>query len=370
MKAKFFKWLLPMLDLTRKIQPLEIAPEAASILCEETWSLRKQPANLHAADMPLFSHELNVLIPNSRLLALNQVNISSDGIIFSAGRILAESFNYRHEFIRWAKYRNLLKFFVRNYVLKTRQRLDDQAFWITDNWGSAYFHWLLDALPRLYLVRDRLVDSTLLLPESCRASLYVIPSLAPFGLKDIKFICPGEVCHCRKLLVPSHTAPSGNYNEGIVQGLRRLYTTYYSQRQKVSLSDKVYISRGKAHRRRIINEEDVISAVKEYGFSVVLLEDYPFGEQVKIMLGARYVVSNHGAGLANMLFLPEKGSVFELRKLGDSQSNCYFSLASALGLKYYYQLCQVQKPDDDGWADIFVDVGLFRRNLELMLAAG
>jgi capsular polysaccharide biosynthesis protein len=88
-----------------------------------------------------------------------------------------------------------------------------------------------------------------------------------------------------------------------------------------------------------------------------------------MMLRARYIVANHGAGLANMLFLPEESSVFELRKLGDRHCNCYFILASALGLKFYYQLCQAENPDEDaGWANVFVDLKLFRKNLEVMLA--
>jgi capsular polysaccharide biosynthesis protein len=82
------------------------------------------------------------------------------------------------------------------------------------------------------------------------------------------------------------------------------------------------------------------------------------------------VVANHGAGLANMLFLSEKSSVFELRKFGDSHSNCYFILASALDLKYYYQACQAENPAEDaGLADVFVDLKLFKRNLEVMLTA-
>jgi capsular polysaccharide biosynthesis protein len=89
-----------------------------------------------------------------------------------------------------------------------------------------------------------------------------------------------------------------------------------------------------------------------------------------MMLRARYVVANHGAGLANMLFLPERSSVLELRKFGDSTCNCYFILASALRLKFYYQLCQAENPDEEGNSgNVLVDLKLFTKNLELMLAA-
>jgi capsular polysaccharide biosynthesis protein len=331
--------------------PLEIVTEPAQMLCDETLSVRRLPANFDEQDKPLFEHELNKLIPVTQLLELNHVNVSSDCIVFSTGRILAESFGYRNQFIRWANFSNLLRFFL-------------------CNWGSAYFHWLLDSLPRLYVIRDQLADSTLLLPESFKASGYILPSLAPFAIRDIKFIGNKQVLHCRELLVPSHTAPSGHYNESVIRGLRHLYTDYYGKMQNVSSSDKVYISRGKAKARRVINEKDVIAILKEHGFRVVLFEDYPFEQQVKIILNARYIVSNHGAGLTNMLFLPQGSSVFELRKRGDSHNNCYFALASALDLKYYYQLCKPENPDEDAFsANLYVDPKLFRKNLELMLAS-
>lgn len=350
--------------------PLEIVTEPSQILCDEALSVRRLPANFDEQDKTLFEHELNKLIPVTQLLELNHVNVSSDGIVFSAGRILAESFGYRNQFIRWANFSNLLRFFLCNYAFKIRQRLDSKALWIIDNWGSAYFHWLLDALPRLYVIREQLAHSTLLLPESFKASGYILPSLAPFAIRDIKFIGNKQVFHCRELLVPSHTAPSGHYNESVIRGLRQLYTDYYGRMQDVSSSDKVYISRGKAKARRVINEKDVIAVLKEHGFRVVLFEDCPFEQQVKIILNARYVVSNHGAGLTNILFLPPGSSVFELRKRGDSHNNCYFALASALDLKYYYQLCKPENPDEDAFsADVYVDLELFRKNLELMLAS-
>jgi hypothetical protein len=355
--------------LLSRMAPLEILPEKARILHEETRSVRDLPVNFNEADIELFRDELDVRIPATRILEMNEVNISPEGIIFKNGRILAESFNYRHEFIRWANAERLFKFFVRNYVFRTKQRLDDQGFWITDNWGSAYFHWLLDSVPRLYVVRDQLPGSTLLLPEAFRSSRYILPSLAPFDIGSIRFVRRREVLRCRKLVVPSHTGSSGEYNEEVVRGLRQFYRSYYDGGNNNS-PERIYISRSKATKRRITNENEVIEVVKGYGFSVVCFEDFPFEEQVKMMSHARHVVANHGAGLANMLFLPERSSVFELRRFGDSTCNCYFILAAALDLKFYYQLCRAESPDKGNDSpNVFVDLELFRKNLELMLAA-
>jgi Glycosyltransferase 61 len=345
----------------------EILTGAVRILYQETRSVRQLPVNFSEPDINLFKHELEIPIPATRLLKLNRANVSPSGIIFQGGRVLAESFNYRDEFIRWANVKGMVKFLVQSYAFTGKQRMAGPAFWIIDNWRAAYFHWLLDALPRLYAVRDQLADATLILPEEFRNLPYILPSLAPFAIRSIRFAEQNKVLQCNQLLVPTHTAPSGQYNEEIVRGLRQLYQSYYGPGSDDS-PGKIYISRSKATKRKIVNESEVVEAVEERGFSVVCLEDYPFEQQVRMMLNATHLVSNHGAGLANMLFLPEKSRVLELRKFEDSHCNCYFALASALRLQYYYQLCRARNPAEDaGTAHISVDIQELHRNLERML---
>lgn len=41
-----------------------------------------------------------------------------------------------------------------------------------------------------------------------------------------------------------------------------------------------------------------------------------------------------------MLFMEADTAVLEFRHQGDTHNNCYFSLASALNIKYFYQTCQ------------------------------
>jgi capsular polysaccharide biosynthesis protein len=51
------------------------------------------------------------------------------------------------------------------------------------------------------------------------------------------------------------------------------------------------------------------------------------------------LISLHGAGLSNMLFMKQGSIVLELRMKGDQQNLCYYSLASALSINYYYLFC-------------------------------
>jgi capsular polysaccharide biosynthesis protein len=331
-------------------------------------SRRQLPINFRPADSKLFAHELEKNIPATSQLALENCRVGFRGIIFRGARLLAESFAYASQWDDWATTGNLLRFWTSNYILKKRQDLEEDAIWFTDNMSGAYFHWMTDALPRLFAVREKANCAVVLLPASYKALEYVQPSLAPFKIKEIRYVDRNQVLRCRKLTVPTRTAPSGNYNESLLQDLRTLYVKHFGV-DGVPGYDRVYISRKKAIRRKVVNELEIESVLKVHGFRVVCLEDFPFEQQVSIVAKARFIVSNHGAGLTNMLFMAAGGSVLELRKSGDSHDNCYFSLASALELRYFYQLCDPLDSDENAFsADLLVDAGVLNENVELMLA--
>jgi hypothetical protein len=349
---------------------IKLRPQQVKVIYPESVSKRRLPVNFEQKDSPLFEHEFQKTIPATRLLEFENAKVNSKGMIFRRGRFFLDgSFAVASQIDDWAKPKNLFKLFAGNYVLRNSESFDEDAVWVTDNWSNCYFHWMTDVLPRLYAIHDRTPDATLLLPDWSRAFEYTLSSLAPFAINKIKYIDRKQVLLCRTLITPTHTAPTGNYNEAIVRALRDLYTKHYRTGENGLPSDKVYISRGKAQRRRIANEDAILPILKEYGFKIFHFEDHPFEQQVKIILNARHIVSNHGAGLTNMLFLAAGGSVFELRRDTDSHLNCYFSLASALGLNYFYELCEAQNSNDDSYTgNLLINPEAFRKNIELMLA--
>jgi capsular polysaccharide biosynthesis protein len=340
---------------------------ALTTLCRETVSRRRLPVNLIQENLGLFNHELERVIPETRLLALNDVRVSSDGILFRRYKMLTESFAFPSNMEQW-KRRSRLKFFLNNYFLRRSRTIERDVLWIVDDWSNGYFHWLTDVLTRLYVVRDRLDDFVLLLPWDYEARDFVQPSLRCFGVKSVEFIRQNEVLRCRKVFMPTHTAPSGHYNEEIIRGVRSVLVEAYSEAADPGEYERIYISRSRARKRRILNEETVIRILAEFDFQTIYAEDLSFEEQVKICSRARYLVSNHGAGLTNMLFMPQGASLLELRHHRDRINNCYFTLSSALNLNYFYQTCQSGNDDQDPHAaDLVVDPKVLKANLSLLL---
>jgi hypothetical protein len=344
----------------------------APVIREGGRSVRRPPANFRTEDDALFRHEREREIPPVRLLELGRVSVSPEGLLFKGGRILPESFSspvILEHFLR--RRRSILKFLAINYLVRRRRRLARRCLWVTDDWSHGYFHWLADALPRLYLVRDLAPDLLLLLPHSYRKLEFVQSSLKLFRLGGVEYVGPGEVYVCERLVMPTHTAPSGNYNEPLMRELRDFVLDSYGARAAGEACARLYVSRGRAPKRKVVNEEEILGVLGEFDFQIVHAEDYLFAEQVRLAAGAKYMVSNHGAGLTSMLFMPAGGGVLELRRKGERERNWFFNLASAAGLDYYYQLCDPESPGDDPHtANLLADPRALRENLALMLRGG
>jgi len=336
--------------------------EVVSTIYAEAVSKRKLPVNFSQEHLALFEGEFERVIPECRLLRFLDVLASPEGLLFKGTKILPESFAFPYHLDDWP-FRSVLKFLAKNYGFRRRRPIEREVLWITDYWSTGHFHWLTDALTRLFVVRDRLSDFLLLLPGSYKTRDVVKTSLEAFGVKNVDFIENDEVVACRDLLLPSHTAPSGHFNDEAIRGVRNVLLSAYGS--AAAGGERLYITRSRAAKRRIVNEDAIATILANFGFQTILAEELSFAEQVQISSRARYIVSNHGAGLTNILFMRDGGSVLELRHQSDCINNCYFTLASALDLNYFYQTCQPQNPSADPHeAHLHVDPEELETNLK------
>ena len=341
-------------------------PEVLATIYVETLAKRKLPVNFNQDHLPLFEGELERVIPETQLLSFRGVLASPEGLLFKGTSILPESFAFPYHLDEW-RLRSMFKFLTKNYVLRRRRKIEREVLWITDYWSTGYFHWLTDVLTRLFVVRERLSDPLLVLPGKFETLDVVSASLSAFGVVNVDFIGPEEFVECRNLVMPSHTAPSGHFKDVAIRGVRDVLLSAYGDARDPS--ERIYISRGRAGKRRIVNEDDVTSIVRRFGFETMFAEELSFAEQVRICSRARYIVSNHGAGLTNILFMQDGGSVLELRHEADCINNCYFTLSAALDFNYFYQACAPQDPTaDPHMAHLVVDVDQLEQNLKLLLA--
>jgi capsular polysaccharide biosynthesis protein len=154
----------------------------------------------------------------------------------------------------------------------------------------------------------------------------------------------------------------GRFNRYLLEDFRSKVFQELGFNNNVIPFRKLYITRKSARRRKITNEQNLLDEMNISGFEQVKLEDLAWAEQIKLFSETKVVVSNHGAGLSNIMFMKAGTIVIELKALNNDYW-CFFSLARVCNLKYEYILCQATGSDHRN-ADINVDVDTLIQKLK------
>lgn len=296
-------------------------------MTQEITANRTLPANLQAGDEALFSSSLQVTFTRQNPLILRDCWILEDSVF--EPKIL--KFHSSHTHIAKLGPIQFAKRIV--YSLPKKWRRIPKAMWVTDEWSANYFHWMTDCLPRIWEGLELSSDFPILLPESYKKLGYVTQSLEVLGIPMV-FYKKNENLKIDHLILTARTATFPNFQESLVLQTRErmAFTPAQSPRRKV------YISRKMASKRKAHNEQETEDFLKARGYEIAYAEKMTVAEQIQLMSETRILVCLHGAALTNMIFLPQTSRVMELRNVGDSGNQCFFNLASALGLSYYYTL--------------------------------
>ena len=98
---------------------------------------------------------------------------------------------------------------------------------------------------------------------------------------------------------------------------------------------RLFVSRGSAASRRVVNEAALEPVLTEHGFEIVDPAGMSVAEQVKLFSQARFVAGPHGAGLTNLLFSAPGTRVVEIFAAPAAQGvSNYRVLASHCGMPY------------------------------------
>lgn len=289
-------------------------------------SIREKPKNFDVKHEALFKAAFKQEINQVHLFSLKKVTIIK-GTIFSLSKLkFYTSLSHIQPISFKKKIKRLFKLFL------TSKKIE-HGIWICDEWSDGYFHWLTDALSRLIVIQESEFKSPIILPNSYKTKSYIQESLTILGF-NVKYYNSGKRLTVERLYTASHTAPTGNYNKWIIDTLR----SHFLKGQTTAPFRKIFISRQKANKRKILNEAELIPLLFQNGYELHYFEDYDLSQQIEIMSQCKVLMGLHGAGLTNMLFMPAGGKILELRNEHDTHNNCFFSLASALSHDYYYQL--------------------------------
>ena len=141
---------------------------------------------------------------------------------------------------------------------------------------------------------------------------------------------------------------------------------------------RIYASRARATKRRLLNEPALEELLRGLGFEVIVFEDMDFAAQVQLMRKTQLFVGVHGANLLNTLFMQLSSAVVEIMNT-QLINLVYNRMTSALGLPYYFVPAESARPpaaaaDSTGFdadqndADVRVDAVAVAALLHRLLA--
>jgi capsular polysaccharide biosynthesis protein len=202
-----------------------------------------------------------------------------------------------------------------------------------------YYHWTHDVLLSLFGLIPHLPATT---------RFIVPPVLRPFQMESLAMlgITPGQLVRFEHRATERSDSswrldrlffspgPIGASASASALAWLRAVALEYAGAADRRPHRRLYISRRRAHYRRIVNETEVVAYLLDRGFEVHELEDYGYREQISLFADARVVVGPHGAAHTNMLYAQPGMVLVDI--LGSLVNKCFHNMALTLGHEYWY----------------------------------
>lgn len=215
--------------------------------------------------------------------------------------------------------------------------------------GDSFSKWVTKGLPRLEAIKyyEKRTGNLphILLPKDSPS--YIIESMELFGFEENQWSkWDGNSISINTLVLPSHRSPEhlvSAYDHPIVYDLKykavapsacrwvRDQNKIKQVAKTINTPPRILISRSDANERRILNQSDLESRLKSYGFETLTLSNLSLETQMKTFSNADIVVAPHGAGLSNLIF-SDNCRVIEL--FGKKVKPTYYLLSRSLDLNY------------------------------------
>lgn len=296
-------------------------------------------AQLSAKDGQRFVETLH--FPEHYVYRLPNVHVTWDGGVFHNLRLFLPSIVHPRFAGRFQDTLLLRQWVGEKVVLPTPCVAVCHNQWSVNN----YYHWLIDTLPRLLVLRQTHPDILLLLPQHWPATQprdYIGRSAAALGFTNHRLLHARQILRAGCVVLPELTAPSLTQNPELIRQVRAELLAALHPKPVVA-TRRVYAARDSSGVRHMENEHEIDLLLQAYGFEKVYFDKLSFLEQIQLMGETAVFMGVHGAAMTNMLFLPQQAPVMELLNR-DCGELCYARLASCLGLTYFFVACTASEP--------------------------
>lgn len=239
------------------------------------------------------------------------------------------------------------------------QALAGHWLWITDQWSRNYFHWITDALPRIFALRDAGFEDQIVVPETVAARAFVPTTMGVLG-EQFTVLRKHQLHRIEHLTLIGALNPTGHPEEKRMTNLRERLRDSLMIRQ--TPKKRIWISRQFARRRRIRHEASLFPVLKSFGFEIVYPESLTTVEQLRLFGQAEVVAGPHGAGLTNCIMLQPGAQLIEIQRGPREKNLCFQRLSESLGVLHTAVPGKVNGPWND-FSDITLNADQLRSSL-------
>jgi hypothetical protein len=248
----------------------------------------------------------------------------------------------------WSFNESLNPIFQHNY-LPDSQYIDATIANISFTTAWNYYHWMLDILPKLELLKEANIEPNLYYLDYTGLP-FQTETLIAFGILD-KIYCPNENTHIKAKTLILTSTPEAHVGCPPHWAVDLLRNKFLSEFNEFGWR-KIYISRKGASCRRILNEDQLIDYLSNNGFEIVQLEKLTVREQAKLFNEAKIIIGPHGAGFTNMIFCNPQVKIIEIYP-PEFKTPCFWNISRLMKLEHHcIQSNNIPNPSFDMIIDI------------------
>lgn len=286
---------------------------------------------IYGASEECYKATMDVYSNGSQEVSQPKIIKISDAIVLGRGVVLNDEFVLKESLTHYARQPELAGL-VRNVTDKSwapknnidisRVINDENCVLLKMNSDGNYGHWIVDALPRIELIRRTIgVEKCKFIISYISGSMKSVyfDSLKKMGIAESQILCIPEVpVLIKKLIYPLPMTVHPWVKHPDVFKFSNNLVDINCEISNYSGFKKIFVRRSSSYRRALINESSLACIAAEYGFVEFWPEKASFEEQVAVFSNAKFVIGGIGATVASMIYSP-----LELVFLGFAPKDMY-----------------------------------------------
>jgi len=195
------------------------------------------------------------------------------------------------------------KFFENFKDNKNSLKHFNELYILGSNAGNNYYSNLLQFLPRIFFNKKTNLKLAIHRNSSTKYRNFIGSILKSLNIEFTFVFLDDDFYYFADSEFPQFL----NMNDSIT-----ILKKFLNPKTNVETSKKIYVTREDSNYRKIINEGDVVTLLREKGYRVINPQLYEIEEQIEIFSNAEKIIAPHGSNLANIIFCKPGTEIFEI----------------------------------------------------------